>query len=197
MGKESEQKRIPMNRLYAELKRRHDLSNEELNIEGVASCNGKVIFFLRKENMLVSIPTDQFTDYLDAPLEKPVPPSEEQTILLPKHAGIFPGFSGATEIKYQGKDAILFCASLEHTPNAIDDGPVSGSYVGLLVEDGNGKLDLAEINFVRDKAGKILKDKIESIVVTKGDSGRYKALLIADNDNGRSKLLEANISIKR
>ncbi|HYD21008.1 MAG TPA: hypothetical protein VEB40_05990 [Flavipsychrobacter sp.] len=195
IGKEHVQKRIPLNRLYAELRKRHGLSDEALNIEGAAGCHGRIYLLLRKKNMVVSMEEKDFIDYLEAPLEKSVPASSEQIITLPRHGGVFAGFSGATEIRYKGKEAILFCASLEHTPNAIDDGPVSGSYVGLLTEQ-HGKLDLGEINFVRDQRGNILNDKIESLVVSEGDSGSYKAILVADNDNGRSKLLEVVILIK-
>jgi hypothetical protein len=197
MGNESVQKRLPMNRMYAEIRKRYELSDEALNLEGAATCGGRIYFFLRKKNMVVSMLLNDFITYIEDPLENRVPASREQMILLPKHAGIFAGFSGATEIKYKGSEAMLFCASLEHTPNAIDDGPVSGSYVGLLVLNGKGEIELAEVNFVRDRAGNILKDKIESIVVREGDSGTYKAILVADNDNGRSKLFEVNISIKQ
>lgn len=196
IGKEHVQKRIPLNGLYAELRKRHGLSDEALNIEGAACCHGRIYLFLRKKNMVISMVEKDFIDYLETPLEKTVPASSEQIITLPRHGGVFAGFSGATEIRYKGKEAILFCASLEHTPNAIDDGPVSGSYVGLLTEQ-RGKLDLGEINFVRDQRGNILKDKIESVVVSEGDSGSYKAILVADNDDGRSKLLEINILMKK
>jgi hypothetical protein len=85
---------------------------------------------------------------------------------------------------------------LEHTPNAIDDGPVFGSYIGIMCPGKNGKMAIEAVDIIRGENGKILKEKIESLAVISYDTTSYKTLIIADNDNGRSNIFEADISIK-
>lgn len=195
-GKDGNQKRIPLNLLYADLRQRYGMGTEDLNIEGAATCGDRIYLFLRKENLAVSMLKSDFIQHILAPDTGNIPPSKAQLISLPGDNGIFSGFSGATEIKYEGEDAILFCASLENTANAIADGAISGSYVGLLIKDEKEKLKLEAIEQLMDIKGEVIPEKIESLVVTEQNDNDYKVLLVSDNDNGKSKLLEANISIK-
>jgi len=90
----------------------------------------------------------------------------------------------------------MFCASLEHTPNHIDDGPVFGSYMGIMHPDKKGKMEIVALEIIRNEKGKILKEKIESIAVISSETTNYNTLIISDNDNGVSKLFEVAITVK-
>jgi hypothetical protein len=191
-----EDRKIPLARLYNALRTKYDLSNEALNIEGAAVCNKKLYLFLRKKNMIISMRWADFEQYILNPGEGAIPATGSQYLMLPKHSGVSAGFSGATEVRYKGKEAIMFCASLEHTPNAIDDGPVFGSYIGVMTPQENGQMEIEALDIIRNKDGNILKEKIESLAVINYDTTTYKTLIISDNDDGRSSIFEADISIK-
>lgn len=191
-----EDKKIPLNRLYHALRTKYDLSKEALNIEGAAVCGKKLYLFLRKKNMIISMRWADFEQYLLQPENGPIPQTGSQYLMLPKHSGVTAGFSGATEVTYKGKEAIMFSASLEHTPNAIDDGPVFGSYIGVMQPGKDGQMEIEALDIIRNKEGAILKEKIESLAVINYDTMSYRTLIISDNDDGRSSMFEADISIK-
>lgn len=194
-GKEAD-KKLSLARLYASIKKEYDLSDEALNIEGAAICEGRLYLLLRKKNMIISMKWADFEQYINDPLEGSVPPTKGQYLTLPKHSGVSAGFSGATEIIYKGAEAIMFCASLEHTPNHTADGPVFGSYIGIIQPDEHGKMEIVALDIIKSEKGKILKEKIESIAIINSDTTNYNTLIISDNDDGHSSLLEVSITIK-
>ncbi len=189
-------RKIPLARLYSALRTKYELSDEALNVEGAAVCKERLYLFLRKKNMVISMKWADFEQYISDPVEGNIPPSASEYLMLPKHSGVSAGFSGATEIVYKGEEAIMFCASLEHTPNHIDDGPVFGSYMGIMHPDKKGKMEIVALEIIRNEKGKILKEKIESIAVISSETTNYNTLIISDNDNGVSKLFEVAITVK-
>ncbi len=189
-------RKVPLNRLYSALRTKYELSDEALNIEGAAVCKERLYLFLRKKNMVISMKWMDFEQYIIDPLEGSIPASASEYLMLPKHSGVSAGFSGATEIIYKGEEAIMFCASLEHTPNHIDDGPVFGSYMGIMRPDKKGKMEIEALEIIKNEKGKILKEKIESIAIISSDTTNYKTLIVSDNDNGMSRLFEVSISVQ-
>ena len=95
------------------------------------------------------------------------------------------------------KDLLLFTASEEDTPNALDDGKISDSYLGFIekfsakMEDKtitpNQLIKLSTINKI------FIKQKIESVCVEKITGDEMILHLVADNDNGESRLFKVRM----
>ncbi|MES2702656.1 MAG: hypothetical protein V4649_08460 [Bacteroidota bacterium] len=177
--------------LYAAIRTELHLPDSTMNIEGAARCKGWLYLFLRKENIAVRMLWTDFVQYLDSGA---IPQFKHQVIRLPTYNGISAGFSGAAEVAQDGNQ-LLFCASLENTANAIDDGEITGSYIGVLRMQDNGELILEATTLLKDTAGNIVKEKIESIAITgKKENGDITAMLVADNDGATTTLFKIHIS---
>ncbi|RNL78053.1 hypothetical protein ED312_19835 [Sinomicrobium pectinilyticum] len=176
---------------YDMIRDRHIPEGGELNIEAVAAPENRICFFLRGENKVLEYPVSGFFGFLENKGAYPEP--NVYVLELPSIDGIKSGFSGATAIP--GQDKIIFTASVENTPNAIDDGEILGSFTGII--DCTKLKDSYQPACVLlsegDKANTPLKIKVESVSVLDSTSPRnIKVLFVTDNDTGRdSELLEA------
>ena len=167
---------------------------EELNIEGAAAYNNKVILSNRantthKNNSLIITSLNPKTG-IDETHNKVF------TLRFPKTKMLI-GISGITYVKE--KDLLLFSASTEDTPNAYTDGKIGGSYIGY-IKNISKKLDDSSIKVSKlISISKHLKEKaeqkIESITVEKITGKKAIVHLAADNDNGESTLFKLSISL--
>jgi hypothetical protein len=84
--------------------------------------------------------------------------------------------------------AVLFCAAAEESPDAVEDGPVAGSALGVI----RGGTLVRTIPLL-DADGTPLRDKVEGIAVDPDDARRL--WLVADHDDvdRASDLLECTI----
>src|SRR5262249_20622349 len=110
-------------------------------------------------------------------------------ISLPSVQNVYPGISGATLIPETND--ILFTASLEQTSNAIDDGPILGSLVGILrysryPEQNPETVFLESAEFIHPP-------KLESIAVQSIQGDEINALCVSDRDGESSELFEIKI----
>ena len=162
----------------------------ELNIEGLAFVYSKLVMSNRankthKTNKLI-ISDDNFDE------NKNFPPTIID--LLIDSTNIL-GVSGLYYV--EEKDLLLFTASEEDTPNALDDGKISDSYLGFIekfsakMEDKtitpNQLIKLSTINKI------FIKQKIESVCVEKITGSEMILHLVADNDNGESRLFKMKV----
>ncbi len=109
-----------------------------------------------------------------------------QEIHLPTTKSI----AGISGLYYEAeKDLLLFTASEENTPNAIDDGEIGESYLGFIPRFSKEKgksiqvkqmVKLSEINDV------LRNQKIESLCVQQLTGDKMLLHLVADNDNGKT-----------
>lgn len=107
---------------------------------------------------------------------------------LPKINGVEAGFSGATILKNEPK--IIFTASVEDTPNAYDDGAILGSFIGMFDISNNclsENIDYCPVLNVDDNL------KIESVTIIEEKSGEAEIIMIADDDQGGSMLINGLI----
>ncbi|MDO7847520.1 hypothetical protein Q5H92_14215 [Hymenobacter sp. M29] len=107
---------------------------------------------------------------------------------LPEIAGSPAGFSGATFV-----DGLLFVtASVENTTDAVLDGEVLGSFVGLV------NLDTQEAAFARLawRDGRAYRGKVEGLAVRRS-MGRHhwELLLVTDDDQGGSTAVVADVTM--
>lgn len=169
-------KRKSLHELYDLL--REDERILEVNIEAAENYEGEIILFNRggmaQPNSLL------FTQKLFS--DKPH--YELFTIEIPEIQGIPAGISGATYIAEL--DILLISASGEVTSNAIDDGTIVGSLIGVMYHFSEKR---KKEHFVLDKwqvLTEIPTQKIESLCVTNVSGNEVEIVAVADNDDGTS-----------
>lgn len=178
----TQQKKISLSGLYESLR---SGNNKTINIEG-AVTNAEDIFLMDREHNLIH----QFsiTDFLDFIEDNGTPSPTPRT-----HSLTFPGEAGA---RMSGgclldNKTMLFCASVENTADAINDGEIYGSFIGLMDIQ---EMQLRSIASLTNTKGNPLLDKIESLDIEgQYPNGDYKIWAIADNDDGTSVLFQLRI----
>lgn len=160
---------------------------EDLNIEGSTEVGNAVVFCNRanektKRNHLL------FWNWKDSVVTK--------EIHLPA-TKLMAGMSGLHYVKE--KDLLLFTASEEATGNAVKDGEIGDSFLGWISNflkkmeqsdfSPNGFLKLSSF----DKA--FSKQKVESVSVEKISSNHFLLHLVADNDDGRSRIFKVKLTL--
>lgn len=161
-------------------KLRKDERLVEVNIEAAETYKGEIILFNRggmaQPNFLV----------LTEDLLSEKPHYELFKMDIPKIQDIPAGISGAAYIAEL--DIFLISASGEITSNAIDDGTIVGSLIGVMR---NFSKKIKKQDFHLDEY-KILSEiptqKIESLCVTKVEGNKVELVAVSDNDNGTSTL---------
>lgn len=159
---------------------------EMINIEGSCVVDSLIIFSNRAN---LSNPVNHllFWNKLDS-----IGPKVLRLPTTEKLAGV----SGLYYVKE--KDLLLFTASEEETINAVDDGIIGESYLGW-IEHFAQKMNHAELKadtFLKlsEVDAAFAKQKIESVCVEKIEGKEMILHLVADNDNGRSKLFKVKLT---
>jgi hypothetical protein len=191
---------IDVNALYQQLEQKTDtLGGALLNIEGVAAGHGKLYLLQRAigtgQNVLISYRLSEFIPYLLGETGAQLPEPELSYFRLPDLNMLQAGFSGA----YVYDDKLFFTASLEDTSDAYADGEVLGSYIGYIPFTWIGKQDILEVPATQivQADGKPYTGKAESLIVQKREGkGRYRLVVVSDDDMGGSELLEVLLSVE-
>jgi len=160
---------------------------QEINIEGSAGVNNTVVLANRAnmkkpDNYLVFQKRDSSL--------------ETRKLILPKDK-IVTGVSGLFYVK--SKDILLLTASEEETNDAVSDGSIGESYLGI-ISNFSKKMNDTELSpdqFIKlsgvDRA--FVKQKVESVCVEKEESGGLILHLVSDNDNGRSRIFKIRVEL--
>ncbi|WP_244554755.1 DUF6929 family protein [Pontibacter indicus] len=188
---------IDLDNLYTQIEEQVGLEEGSLNIEGVAAGHGKLYLLQRAiatgQNVLVSYRLADFIPYLLGEANTNLPQPELSYFRLPVLKNLQAGFSGA----YVYDDKLFFTASLEDTNDAYNDGEVLGSYIGYIPFSWVGKQDTLQIpaTVISQADGNPYTGKAESLVVQKREGkGRYRMIVVSDDDQGGSELLELLLS---
>ncbi len=160
-----------------------------VNIEAVAVAHGTVYFFNRGNagrNLLFEVALGDLMAYMAGTIAT-IAEIQLHEARLPRLQGTPAGFSGADY--WPEIDSLVYCASVEASDNAYDDGAVLGSYVGLIpvsaLKD-RAALDLSRSAQLLTDGGAPLRTKVESIALRHTDARRAVGALVSDNDNGSS-----------
>lgn len=184
-------KKYSLTEFYNSLCAAANLTREELNIEAAVIIKETLYLFNRGKNRIFRLNAEELLEHAEG--RGVVPVSEIFCVTLPSLNGIESGFSGAT-ISPDSKQ-IIFTASVENTPNWIDDGEVLGSFVGIFTLSKLKDSFKPDCVAVRDKENNILKIKIESVAVQRMISpAALHLLLVTDNDKSSSELIEAEFT---
>ena len=159
------------------------------NLEGATVTNDLLILFNRAGNIVIRISANDFLSHILGG-ESVVPAIEFERVKLPMIGDHEARLSGACTLN---NDLIIFCASVEDTPDWIQDGPVLGSVIGIYSLQ---KKSVLASFLLKDANGVIVKEKIESLDISgKPAKDEISLVAIADNDNGTSILYKLALLI--
>lgn len=168
---------------------------KELNYEGLAIVKHMLVFANRGNlnnpiNQFI-ITTNRFWD------NQKIADLKIININLDKISKQFVGVSGLVYVP--SKDILLFTASTEATADTYSDGSIEDSYIGW-IKNISTKLHVKEISAdglinLSKKDRLFKKQKIESVCVEKVEGNDMTLHLVADNDNGETKLFKLKISL--
>lgn len=193
---------LDFTRFYTFLKRVLKLeTNGQLNLEGMAMDEVYTYLLQRplgiSGNTLIRFDTNAFKRFLM--FDGDIPAAALYHFDLPKLGQTQAGFSGA----YTLGDKLFFTASVEDSPSAVEDGEVLGSYLGMI--------DLKALPYATNSAAPLavpmLKlsnpdgsgyvGKAESLVVLpEQEQGKYKVIILSDDDQGHSELLQVQLVVE-
>ena len=172
---------------YQQIMQVAQIGPDQLNIEGAAVFDGKLILLNRGMNQSILLDLKTFNSYLAGGCKGNPPTMSIHTYKLPEINGIQLGMSGAcTDLR---RNRLYFCASAEDSVDWIQDGEVLGSYVGWIVRptasDGGELFAMPVV----DEAGQITPDKIEAIGLLPPVNGNVQLMALTDTDGGHSQML--------
>jgi hypothetical protein len=176
---------VSLSGLYGQLRKLLP-AGATLNLEAAAATTTELLLFQRTVgstagNLLFRLPLTATLDYLQHRSTQ-MPPVRPQLFQLPNIQGKPAGFSGACA--YENK--LFVTASVEDTADAVLDGEVLGSFVGLLSLDQsiNQPVSFAQLQL---PGGQPYTGKVESVAVRRRLApNRYELLLVTDDDQGGS-----------
>ncbi|WP_324671630.1 DUF6929 family protein [Hymenobacter sp. GOD-10R] len=170
-----------------------------LNLEAAATTQTELLLFQRTVgsaagNLVFRLPLMPTLDYLRH-RQMQVPRVQTQLYVLPTIEGKPAGFSGATVFQ----DTLFVTASVEDTSDAIADGAVLGSFVGVLPfpvsHNATAPITLPLTQLVLPD-GKPYRGKVESVAVRHIiGPGQYELLLVTDDDAGGSTALLVDLTV--
>ncbi len=201
--------RIGLTPLYDQLRALPEVvGTGKLNLEGLAADNEN-LFFLQRGNVsglhvIIRYNLPSFINYLTGQSDQ-LPAPVVYPFELPAIAGIRAGFSGATIVQgslipgiavssstIERPSMLLFTASVEDTPDEINDGETLGSLVGFI----ELKQSLRLLSWAWITENEIhFTGKVESITpIGEPVGSSLLAIAVTDNDCGDSEILELSIS---
>jgi hypothetical protein len=180
---------------YARLREAAEFAGSELNVEGAAWRAGHIVLLNRGNgaaaddcdpvDSICLVDWSALRAHLVAPAAHP-PPSPDSIVAYDLGAidGCPLGFTDAAAFG----DALVYTATAEASPNAVDDGPVAGSAVGIIGADGAARF--AEFE---DAAGDRFDGKVEGIA--RGlRPGTLYVVVDRDNPHCPSELCEVELA---
>lgn len=150
---------------YAGLREARGFSGSELNVEGAVWRAGRILLLNRGNgapcedcgpvDAICEIDWPALRAYLDDPAAHPAPaPENVVEYMLGDVDGCRLGFTDAADLG----SSLLYTATAEASPNAVDDGPVAGSALGVIGADGEARWALLE-----DADGGRFDGKVEGV----------------------------------
>lgn len=189
-----------LNKLYEQLQQEEQVVRKgQLNVEGLAIEGDKLYLMHRavgqEPNVLLVYELNNFLNALEH--DDALPNPNIHHFNLKDIENFQAGFSGAD--MFDGK--LFYTASVEQTEDAISDGEVLGSYIGVInlndLENDTKQPIKPKSALLVHADGSSYTGKAESLVVSAGEGdGNYKVLVVSDDDKGHSELLEVELAVK-
>ena len=177
-------------RLYEALRAEQRFSGSELNVEGAIVDGGRLRLFGRGNgaprdgvvpvNATCELDWTTFLEHLLEPDRRPPPvPTGVIRYDLGTLDDVPLGFTDAA----LWRDGTLFTAAAEDSPDAVRDGRVTGSVIGVI--DHGGATRWAPLT---DASGRLFDGKVEGVVVSRDSSDRLFVVVDADDPDAGSLL---------
>jgi len=185
-GNYADQKMLSLDKFYKQLLLATSTDSTQLNIEGLTIAGDSLIVLNRGNNLMLTCNVHDFFSFLVNGSNR-FPEIRVRKVALPaieKHEARFSGICTIDEKR------LLFCASVENTPDWTKDGPVLGSYFGIYSLE---ERRVTATYLLKDREGKALKEKIESVDILHNTKDDLIFLATSDNDNGSSKLFQIRL----
>ena len=165
-----------------------------LNLEAAATSATELLLFQRTVGradaaLLFRLPLAATLGWLSGAAGAAAPAAQQLRFQLPAIDGCSAGFSGATFVD----DQLFVTASVEDTADAVLDGRVLGSFIGLV------SLAAQTATFARLAwaDGRVYLGKVEGLAVRRSVSnGRWELLLVTDDDAGGSTAVVAEVAVE-
>lgn len=166
-----------------------------LNLEAAATSATELLLFQRTVDradaaLLFRLPLAATVAFVAAgPANAPAPVVRPMVFALPAIAGRPAGFSGATFVD----DRLFVTASVEDTTDAVLDGQVLGSFIGLV----DLAAHTARFALLAWADGRPYHGKVEGLAVRRPlGAGCWELLLVTDDDAGGSTAVVAQVEIE-
>lgn len=150
---------------YAGLREAVEFAGSELNVEGAAWRGGRVILLNRGNgaewddhapvDAVCQVDWAALRAHLDAPAAHPAPLPE---FIHSYDLGAIDACRLAFTDAVAAGGALVFTATAEASPNAVDDGPVAGSALGIIDADGGARWTV-----LQDADGARFDGKVEGV----------------------------------
>jgi hypothetical protein len=184
--------RLNLAPLYA-LLRPHLALGAVLNLEAAATSTTELLLFQRTVGradgaLLFRLPLAAVLAFVLGTGGGRAPVVQPLAFQLPAIAGRPAGFSGATFVD----DLLFVTASVEDTADAVLDGAVLGSFIGVV----NLEAQTAAFAHLAWADGRAYRGKVEGLAVRRALApGRWELLLVTDDDAGGSTAVVAEVAI--
>lgn len=181
--------------LYQVLRATPGFAPGRLNIEGVILVGEHLRFFgrgngkeregVRPVNATCDLPLHEFLAYCGAP-ERVPPPNPLNVVQydLGDLDGVPLGFTDATVVG----GSIVYSAAAEASPDAVDDGVVTGSALGVIDPQGR-----ARWSPIKDDRGELFVGKVEGVIAAEVP-GSFYVVLDGDDPTAPSELCVVELS---
>lgn len=178
--------------LYERLRAWRAFAGPELNLEGVARLGDRMLLVQRgngapvggesRVDAICSVSWPEFVAWLDG--QGPCPaPGQLQRFELGLLDGVRLTFTDTEAVG----ETLYYLAAAEDSPDAVDDGPVTGVVLGRL--DG----DHPRFAPLRETSGALLREKGEGLAIHPDDPSRAWVVTDADDPDRPAELLELRL----
>ena len=182
----TDQRIISLHTFYNQLQSITHTDRSQLNIEGLTVVGNNLIIVNRGNNLMISCNLSDFLSWLTESADT-VPQIKYHKLALPSIDKKEARLSGICTID---DTHLLFCASVEDTPDWTKDGPVLGSFFGIYsIKDEK----ISATYLLKDENDLPLKEKIESVDILQNKDGDLIFLAAGDNDDGTSDLFRLKL----
>lgn len=177
---------LDLRSLYAELRKQLPPSTT-LNLEAAATTPTELLLLQRPVGsgpaLLFILPLSTTLAHLFEPREPAPVPTHVLTFTLPTIAGYGAGFSGATYLNGR----LLITASVEATHDAVADGAMLGSFIGVINPSNPSAATFTRLTWAD---GRTYLGKVEGLAVRRHLTPTcMELLLVTDDDQGGSTAL--------
>ena len=165
----------------------------ELNLEAAATTEMELLLFQRTVGradaaLLLALPLALVLRQLAGDVDAEIPAPQQVAFALPHIDGCPAGFSGATFVG----EHLFVSASVENTDDAVLDGEVLGSFVGV-VDAVAGTANFARLAWAD---GRAYRGKVEGLAVRRElAKNQFELLLVTDDDEGGSTAAIAHLQL--